>query len=170
MNQAEQFDGVSPKSEVIQGFLNLLNAEMNRLYAEADRSFRVAAEMDGKMQSRYDTQKEEHTLEGNMRFSAAQAIESRIGDYIERGIEDIKTNNISENSVFLLRDSSDGVEEWFFMASFAGGHSLVVRGTRIVGLNPASPLGRNATGKCVGEKISYEINGEHQEFKILNII
>ncbi len=161
------------KQQVIDGFITQLRSEANRQFEGAEKSFKISADMDGKMQSRYDTQKEDHAADGNMKLAAGQKLVQKVTNFIEKPINETgeeRQGTINEGSVFLVRDLVYGGEEWFFLSDMAGGCSITIGGNKITGLNPESPLGAFSKGEEVGKTIKYTVHGEEQKFKVLNII
>ncbi len=160
------------KDQVVDSFISAMTAEAAKQFDSAEKSFKTSAEMDGKMQSRYDTQKEDHAAEGNMKLASARKLQEKVAKLTERreqGIPDA-SESIGTFSLFQLEDMVYGGTEWFLLSDVVGGITIDVNGERVIGLNPETPLGAFAEGKTKGKLIRYDVHGEEQKFKVLDII
>ncbi len=168
-------EGLFTREQIASKFIEFLRAEAQRQLEGAEKSFKVSAEMDGKMQSRYDTQKEDHAAEGNMKLAAGQKLIRKIELYLEKSKPSTDTEAetqpvIGQGAVFKIKDLVYGGEEWFFLSDMAGGYSITIEDEKVQGLNPETPLGAFAIGKQVGQTIQYEVHGEMQKFRVIDVI
>lgn len=160
------------REQVVEQFITFMSEQAERLFASAEESFRISAQMDGRMQSRYDTQKEDHAADGNMKLSIATKLKSRVQaltEMREQGIPEL-AERIEIFSLFQLEDKIYGGNEWFFLSDMVGGVNIEINGVKVYGLSPETPLGTNVMSKARGDMVKYYVDSEEQKFKILLLI
>lgn len=137
---------------------------------ESGQSYRdTANQMDGPMQSRYDTQRTEHAMEAEMRNQTADNYSSLLESF-GRESRQLRKGVIGNGSTIEL-SSDDYGSEWYFVSSLGSfGHPLNIQGVNVYGLNINSPLGNNLLGRKKGDRISIEVDEVLEEYIIMNVL
>ncbi len=145
--------------------LDELRRERERLTRVYDELIKASNEFDGKMQSRYDTQKEEYAGQANMVLSAIVRVDRQIAQ-----LESLSVNNESADMVGIgsrvkLRiDQEEPFEA--LVISDTGGNKI--SGIQLISLN--SPLGKAINGKHSGEVVEVEAPGGRFKVEIITIL
>lgn len=169
----------SPKSftreSIYDAFITAKRLKAEDLMLSAERSYATANQMDGKMQSRYDTQKEDHATEGALKERDARKIFDELENELERkalGTETVTSDAVGEECAVLVEDRNYKTEEWFYISNLFGGMKISLNGTEIVGISSATPFGANVIGKTVGSSFKYRVSDSDpwESFKIKKII
>lgn len=129
------------------------------------RAIKIRNEMDGKMQSRYDTQKEEWALEADIIAASLESVNKLIKQLQEVEVtQDI--NVISIGSQIELHFQHEDTTEWFILLAESGGFNLA---GDITTLSAESPLGKALLGAKIFDTVSYEVGKNLLKVKIINI-
>ena len=120
-------------------------------------------EMEGKMQSRYDTQKEEWAFQCSLYQQQIDTVNSLINQYQSLGT--VPDDIITIGSIFTIRFNDDGEPQSFILLERDGGFDL--GGVKTISLQ--SPVGKAVNNARVGDTISKEVDGIKINLKVLSI-
>lgn len=142
----------------------LLTRQRDETAQQLAKAIKVRNEMDGKMQSRYDTQKEEWALECNMLEDKLERIDQSIAQLRRLDASRVSIDRVSVgNTVTLILDDDEPVD--FLLANAFGGQEL---SSRII-LSVESPVGKAVLGMRQGDEFELELAGEMVYIRIVKI-
>jgi transcription elongation factor GreA len=145
--------------------LDELRRERERLVRVYDELIKASNEFDGKMQSRYDTQKEEYAGQANMVQGAIVRVDRQIAQLESLLVSNQSGDVVGIGSRVKLRvDQEEPFEA--LVISDTGGNK--VSGMQLVSLN--SPLGKAINGKHSGELVEVEAPGGRFTVAIIAIL
>ena len=122
-------------------------------------------QMDSKMQSRYDTQKEEWALQCDIYISQIEQLDKLINDLNKLEENSIRTASeiIVGSKVKLLVDDEE--LETYILLDDSGGYKFEGGFT----LSTRSPIGQAILGLRVGDKVIVEIFGTKKYIQVIEI-
>ncbi len=137
------------KSAVLEAILTRLDSELETLTRGARASFAAATDPDSKAENKYDTR----TLEASyvargqaQRVTEVQAARHAYASLPMTAFETIRPGSLVEIEVA-------GHSDHYFLGPAEGGLEIIVDGTEILLITPASPLGARLMGKAAGDRI-----------------
>jgi len=140
--------------------------ELKRRRGEIEASLRAAIEtrnaMEGKMQSRYDTQREEWALECEILEAQLKSMDDLIEKLSELG--ERNQGVISLGSFVTLSIDGDQPSPYIILADHGG---KVVDGVSV--LSTQSPIGKAIIGRREGEKIRAKVPDGEVDVEILEV-
>lgn len=136
--------------------------QLEKAYKSAEKA---RNEADGKMQSRYDTQKEDWALDCNIILGQIEAVDEQIaqlellGESSQQGTSTVQVGHIVTISI-------DGDEpEIYLLVDKFGGQKLKGKST----LSVVTPVGASLIGKKHGDRYKIEVNGNQMKIQILDV-
>jgi len=128
-------------------------AESHRqLLISWDEANKTSIDMDGRMQTRYDTQKEEYAARANIIMSQIESNEHLV-NMLKKILISEKADTITIGCCVKLQIDDDEEPLNLVLLDDLGGGSLC--GFDLISVN--SPLGKSIIGKRVGERINYSV-------------
>lgn len=164
------------RGQVAEAFIQARHNVGIKMSESAQRLFEISNQMDGKMQSRYDTQREEYALQGTLSKGVAdrafELVESARASQCLEQVSQSKNLTISDGVVFMAYDFGINEAVWFYFSEVGGGLRVNVIGIEVKGVSSASLLGVHALNKSVGESITFQVPDfeDVEHFEILAII
>lgn len=134
------------RNDVITALRKALNENLAIEENYRDDAQRESNTFTGRMESRYDTFKEELQYLANNH--AAQATRLRLA-LKELDVPYRHSDTICVGRLFKLK--TDKTESWYYLFQNAGGYSLDVNGTRCFVVTPDTPIGQAVQGKRIGD-------------------
>lgn len=132
------------------------------LEANLQDAINIRNQMEGKMQSRYDTQREEWNMQCNLIEHQLHAVMKSLEEIESK----INTNTDFVSLGMIVELSIDGnIPEKFLLMEKNGG----LLSGEITSISTKSPIGNAILGKKIGEMVFTKINQREIEIKILNI-
>jgi transcription elongation GreA/GreB family factor len=137
--------------------LRMRRGELQRSY---ERAVKTSQEADGRMQSRYDTQKEEWAREAEMLHEQIIRLDEQIA-YLSQLLSPSQYEEVEIGHVVTLQVNGDDSEN-FLLVEGLGGTQI----GEIQTLSNSSPIGKAILGKCVGDKVTVNLGGGSLEVYI----
>lgn len=134
-------------------------ADIEARLAEA---IKTRNDMDGKMQSRYDTQKEEWAFQCDIYQHQLERIETLINQLTSTNI--VSHEKVHIGSTFSLKIGDDAPVTYMLLEEIGG---YEVDGLQTISIK--SPIGKALLGVKAGEKISIEVNNNTLVLEIIEI-
>jgi transcription elongation GreA/GreB family factor len=148
--------------EKLQETLNMQNS----MYENAHQS---SLEAEGRMQSRYDSTKEEMAyLANSYQNSMQRTMESIVFFEKYKLIEDIPSQHIQLGSIVRVEEDNDC--ETYFISEKSGGLKVDLEEEVIFVITPSSPIGQILLGQKSGSDISISTPGGNRRLKILEVL
>jgi transcription elongation GreA/GreB family factor len=138
------------KSAVLEAILTRLDSELETLTRGARASFAAATDPDSKAENKYDTR----TLEASYvaRGQAQRVTEVQAARHGYASLQLTASDLVRLGS--LVEIEIAGRSDYYFLGPAEGGLEIIVDGTEILLITPASPLGARLMGKAAGDRIS----------------
>lgn len=132
-----------------------------------EEAVKASIEADGKMQSRYDTQKEEWAGRANLIAMQIQQIDQTISRLKEELSTASKTppNEVIVGSRVTLQIDEDEPET-FIVLDLGGGTNV----SNYQILSTSSPIGKAILGHRIGDKLVVQVNNNNLKIKVLAIM
>ena len=143
-----------------------LEERKKQLEASLQEAIRISNEADGKMQSRYDTQKEEWAARANLlarQIAEISSLASHIREVATRKGSLCETVQVGCRVVLQINDSPP---EEVILLERGGGTSIY--GITVISIS--SPIGKHILGKKPGDEIIVSMDKrEHAKVRILEV-
>jgi transcription elongation factor GreA len=144
-------------------YLDDLRKEKEQLQVMYEELIQSSIDFDGKMQSRYDTQKEEYAAQAELMGDSIRRIDRRIAQILE--MEEGGEAVVAEVGTHLtLEIDGDEAIEAVLIADTGG----AAGGLQLISLN--SPIGKAIRGRHVGETAIVDAPGGQFSVKIVAIV
>lgn len=144
--------------------LSELHEHLQRLEKAYHRAVEASAAMDGKMQSRYDTQKEDWAREAEMIRQQIIEIRKQIA-YLNQLSSPSQNQRTSVGHLLRLQIENEEPQTFLLVDQVSGGFRLA----RIQTLSIATPIGRAILDRSVGDTISVSVHNRQVSLKLLSI-
>jgi transcription elongation GreA/GreB family factor len=143
--------------------LLLLRERKEKLEKELFEAKKTRNEMDGKMQSRYDTQREEWALQCDILESQLHEVEKLIKEIGSIFLNSEQKVVAVGSTVDLMFDNNE--QEKFLLLDESGGHNL----EKLTTLSIKSPVGKAILGRKVDDEVIINIDDLKIVIKIMSI-
>jgi len=159
------------KSKLLQQLMNTFEEKASATNKSFKRAQKDAIEAPGRMESRYDSTKQESSYLAdsyNRRsFEIDQAIKA-LESLPESTLQD--TNVIEIGSVVRLKESGQTEDEWYIILPVGGGETLNDNSTEIFVISPHSPLADCLLEKRKGDSIKLSLDRNSRQLEILEVL
>lgn len=142
-----------------------LEERKKQLEASLQEAIRISNEADGKMQSRYDTQKEEWAAQANLlaqQIAEISALASHIREIATRKGSLCETVQVGCRVVLQINDFPP---EEVILLERGGGNSI--HGITVISIS--SPIGKHILGRKSGDEIIVSMDRGHMKVRILEV-
>lgn len=138
------------KSAVLEAILTRLDSELETLTRGARAAFAAATDPDSKAENKYDTR----TLEASYvaRGQAQRVTEVQAARHQYATLQTAASETIRLGSLVELEIA--GRCDHYFIGPSEGGLEILVDGSEILLITPASPLGTRLIGRTAGESVT----------------
>jgi transcription elongation GreA/GreB family factor len=137
-------------------------AELLKSWEEANKS---SIEMDGRMQSRYDTQKEEYAGRANMIMGQIQRL-GRLSEFLQTKVGSNRKDNIDVGNLVQIQFDEERNPMYLILLENLGGGTVC--GFDLISIN--SPIGKSILGRKKGEKVTYNVGSQLVGLRIIDFI
>ena len=131
-----------------------LRKEREKLVERYEELIKASIDFDGKMQSRYDTQKEETAAQANLVGELIKRMDRQIAQVSELESGNVANGRVSIGSKIMVSIDDEEPFEAVLIADTGGSK---VSGVRLISAN--SPMGKAIEGKKIGETVLVEAPG-----------
>ncbi|GAB4343072.1 MAG: hypothetical protein Kow0037_30930 [Calditrichia bacterium] len=153
------------KQKVIESFIAMVEEQIRLIKDAAENARERSNESEGRLQSRYDTQRIETGY-------LAEAYSQKLADYRKSlvGLQQIKRMKTNGKvQVGSLMEINRGEQKEFYLLVPVGG-GLTLSSPKITTISVQAPLGRRLIGAKAGDTVSMPDRQGNTEIKIVNLI
>lgn len=155
----------TPKSVIISVILEKLNQTLETQNAIYEQSHKASLEADGKMQSRYDTTKEEMASLANSAMQSMGRTRRMISFFSEINTENgLSQDVIGIGTVVIVREQDR--KETYFISKEAGGVTVEIDKEKFSVVSAESPIGKILIGQRPGTEIQIAAPGGKRNLTI----
>lgn len=156
------------KKKVLQALLLALEKTYQVAFDAAQRAHETATADENVAENKYDTLAVEAAY-----LAQGQSVRVEQCDADIEAFKALPTKHTADRvglgSLVVLADEND-VEKYLFFGPAAGGLKVVVDAIEVVVVTQASPLGRIAHGKELGDEFCLNIAGRSYEYEVLSLL
>jgi len=162
-----KFD-IQHKKLLLQAAINRLEQEAKTFKDGAERARQDAIEAPGRMESRYDTRKEElSALYGSLQ---QQYLNLQKATSALKGINLRIVNSVQEGALVKINDRTEKKLCIYFIVSVAVTETVQIEDEEVVIISIGSPIGRALLKHQAGETIKVELPLKTKTIKSINIL
>ncbi len=139
------------KSAVLDSILARLDTELQALMRGARASFAAATDPDSKAENKYDTRTLEASYVARGQAQRVEELQAALRGF--RALSNTTaTSAVQVGSLIGLKMA--GGTDHYFIGPAEGGLEIVIEGTELMVITPASPLGARLMGRATGDKVT----------------
>jgi transcription elongation GreA/GreB family factor len=156
------------KTDLLQRIISHLIHDLHVLFAAAKTAHAASIHEQNQPDNRYDTLALEASYVAQGQANRAQELRKSIEIYKQLKLHCPSDDTIRLTSLVTLHDD-DGMTKEVFLGPAEGGLKIEHEGKELVVITPASPMGRELIGKCVGDTVAVEAGKTHTEYEIVEV-
>ncbi|MDE1919100.1 MAG: GreA/GreB family elongation factor [Patescibacteria group bacterium] len=152
-----------------------IKTELEKTLANTERqrneSQHEANQHKGRMQSRYDTFKEEAQMmvaAHEVRMAELRASLAQVQAVLDRPSVFKPTDTIRVGAVIAL-EANDGTRRRHVLSPTGGGIQVVSGSTELMVITPDSPIGKRLVGLKMGDEIEIDVGGNKRNYQIVEV-
>jgi transcription elongation GreA/GreB family factor len=121
--------------------------------------------------NKYETLALEASYVAQGQANRAQVIKAALETYKQLELVEFHDDSPIRLTALVTLAGDDGTTKTIFIGPLEGGMKVIdpLAGTVIVVITPASPLGRDLIGRCIGERVRIGIGSSRIEFEIFGV-
>lgn len=163
-------EDVMNKSKLLKQLMDTLEEKMSITNNSFKRAQKDAIEAPGRMESRYDSTKQESSYLANSFNRRSLEIDQDIKILESLSKSTLQDTNVIEiGSVVRLKESGQTDDEWYIILPVGGGETLYDNSTEIFVISPHSPLADCLLEKRKGDSIKLSFDRNSRKLEILEI-
>ena len=154
------------KQDIISNVIEMLGGDLMEVERNIQNLHVTANEAEGRMQSRYESQKSEVQMMASDMEVTKTALHNAI----------LFLKNLQPGDSFLwvapgslIETEQDGTAQWYFMVPFGGGKNIVSSETTVKTITPDSKIGSALQGGKPGDSIAVSLPAGEKHISIVNI-
>ncbi|MDX1953200.1 MAG: GreA/GreB family elongation factor [Verrucomicrobiota bacterium] len=156
------------KKRVQKRIIDALGKELELYFRAAKAAHAEATHEQSKAENKYDTRGLEASYLARGQSRQAAELEQSIAYFEKLTLRDFtEQDGIDLTAVVELE--SKGEKAFYFLAQRGGGTEVELDKREMLVITPQSPLGQEMMGKRVGDKVTLQLEGKKNVYKIVQV-
>lgn len=157
------------KKKLISELIEIVKKNLQAAIAAAQNTYDDATNEESKAENKYDTRGLEASYLAGAQAERVADIKMTLASY-----ESVVIRNFNADSKIaltaLVEISNSEKSTWILLMPKGGGQILNFDGMQIQVITPESPLGKNLTGKEVGDIVQISAGDKSREYEVVRVL
>jgi|APSaa5957512535_1039671.scaffolds.fasta_scaffold151462_2 transcription elongation GreA/GreB family factor len=164
-------EDVMNKSKLLQQLMDTLEEKASITNKSFERAQKDVIEAPGRMESRYDSTKQESSYLADSFYKRSFEIDQAIKTLKSLSESRLQYRNVIEiGSVVRLKESGQTEDEWYIILPVGGGETLYDNSTEIFVISSYSPIADCLLEKRKGDSIKLSLDRNSRQLEILEVL
>ncbi|MDA8427727.1 MAG: transcription elongation factor GreAB [Geobacteraceae bacterium] len=157
------------KKDILQHIVEQLSHDLGIQYNAALTAHEASTHEENIPDNKYETLALEASYLAQGQANRAQEIRRALETYKQLTLQVFDDSSAIGLTALVTLAGDDGTTRTVFIGPLEGGLKVVCQQTDVVVITPASPLGRDLLGKCVGDQVRIGVGRSLSEFDIVQV-